>query len=191
MNQIIFSNNNNNNANEKHNKKDNMKNNIIEKFKKSNFFKFQFVFCTIIALFFIIYYAYYLYDNNKKESISRKLVSNFTITNLYNSQNNYNADKINSNNNYIKDEDKFSVIGLIEINSIKISYPILSNIDEELLKIAPCKFYGPMPNEIGNMCIAGHNYNNYKFFSKLKNLNINDVINIYDLSRKKSGISCI
>ena len=55
-----------------------------------------------------------------------------------------------------------------------------------LLKIAPCRFYGPMPNEVGNICIAGHNYNSYKFFSRLKNLSIGDVITIFDLSRKKS-----
>lgn len=36
----------------------------------------------------------------------------------------------------------------------------------------------------GNLCIAGHNYNNYQFFSRLKKLNIGDIIYIYDLSRK-------
>ncbi|MCI9286637.1 MAG: hypothetical protein HFJ57_01385 [Clostridia bacterium] len=34
------------------------------------------------------------------------------------------------------------------------------------------------------MCIAGHNYNNYKCFSRLKKLNIGDIIYIYDLARK-------
>ena len=28
-----------------------------------------------------------------------------------------------------------------------ITYPILSTTSEELLKISPCRFYGPMPNE--------------------------------------------
>ena len=39
-----------------------------------------------------------------------------------------------------------------------------------------------MPNEIGNLCIAGHNYVDYKFFSRLNELSINDIIKIYDLS---------
>ena len=39
-----------------------------------------------------------------------------------------------------------------------------------------------MPNEIGNLCIAGHNYVDYKLFSRLNELNINDSITIYDLS---------
>lgn len=37
----------------------------------------------------------------------------------------------------------------------------------------------------GNLCIAGHNYNNYQFFSRLKKLNIGDIIYIYDLSGNK------
>jgi len=55
-------------------------------------------------------------------------------------------------------------------------------VSDELLKIAPCKFYGPYPNEIGNLCIAGHNYNNNLFFSNIYKLNIGDEINIYDSS---------
>ena len=43
-----------------------------------------------------------------------------------------------------------------------------------------CKFYGPNPNEIGNLCIAGHNYNNNSFFSNLNKLKIGDSIFIED-----------
>ena len=39
-----------------------------------------------------------------------------------------------------------------------------------------------MPNEIGNLCIAGHNYVDYKLFSRLNELDINDEIIIYDLN---------
>lgn len=38
---------------------------------------------------------------------------------------------------------------------------------------------------LGNLCIAGHNYDNNKFFSKIATLNINDEIFIYDNSNKK------
>lgn len=89
-------------------------------------------------------------------------------------------------NMYIADGNNFTVIGLIEIKDIGINYPIISSYNNDLLKIAPCRFYGPMPNEVGNMCVAGHNYNSYKFFSRLKNLSNGDVITIFDLSRGKS-----
>lgn len=51
-----------------------------------------------------------------------------------------------------------------------------------MLKIAPCRFHGPNPNEVGNLCIAGHNYKNSKFFSKVPNLQLGDKIEITDLS---------
>ena len=56
--------------------------------------------------------------------------------------------------------------------------------NKELLDISLCRFAGPMPNEVGNLCIAGHNYVDYKFFSRLNELKLNDKIQIYDLSGK-------
>lgn len=157
---------------------------------KKLFWKLQLIIYTTITLVIFIYYIYSLYNNNKKEDISKKLVNNFNITSLY-ASNDYNSVRTSSINYYETEQSRFTVIGLIEINSININYPILSTVSNELLKIAPCRFYGPMPNEIGNLCIAGHNYNSYKFFSKLKNLKIGDIINIYDLSRKKIRIFCL
>ena len=43
------------------------------------------------------------------------------------------------------------VIGIIKIDKIKLDYPILSDVSDELLKIAPCRFAGPLPNKIGNL----------------------------------------
>lgn len=75
-------------------------------------------------------------------------------------------------------------IGSIYIPKINIDYPIIHTSNTDNLKISPCKFYGANPNEYGNFCIAGHNYNNSMFFSNLKNLNINDSIFITDSSNK-------
>lgn len=77
----------------------------------------------------------------------------------------------------------YYTIGQINIPSINCNYPILAsdNVDyEELLKISPCKFYGPDPNEVGNLCIVGHNYRNSKFFSKVPKLENGDIIEITD-----------
>ena len=62
--------------------------------------------------------------------------------------NNYSTSKLSATNTYETHEDEFKVVGLIEINSISINYPIISRVTNELLKIAPCRFFGPMPNEI-------------------------------------------
>lgn len=155
----------------------------LDLLKKGKFFKILFFSCFILAILSTIYYAYYLFDHNQKEQLSKQLVDNFTITRLYHQENSYETSTMTTN--LENETTSFSVIGLIEISNININYPILSDISEELLKIAPCKFYGPMPNEVGNLCIAGHNYNNYKFFSRLKKLNMGDNIYIYDLSGKK------
>ena len=78
----------------------------------------------------------------------------------------------------------FSVIGSIEIKKIDVSYPILSDVNTEHLKVAPCRLYGPLPNEVGNLCIAAHNYKNGTFFSDISKLINGDVITIYDISGK-------
>lgn len=53
------------------------------------------------------------------------------------------------------------------------------------MKVSVCRFSGPLPNRIGNMCIAGHNYNNTLMFSKLSKLNIGDSIYITDLNNSR------
>lgn len=85
--------------------------------------------------------------------------------------------KLNENYN-------FFVIGIINIPKINIQYPILSDTNDEFLKISACRFFGPYPNEIGNLCIAAHNYNDSRFFSNLNKLTIGDSINISDSSNK-------
>lgn len=81
----------------------------------------------------------------------------------------------------------YYVIGNINIPKISCTYPILSSKEENyttLLKISPCKFWGPNPNEIGNFCIVGHNYKNNQFFSNVPSLENGDIIQITDLFGK-------
>ena len=72
------------------------------------------------------------------------------------------------------------IIGTLSIPKINIHYSIISQLDDDLLKKSICKFYGPNPNEIGNLCIAGHNYNNDTFFSNLHQLEIGDTVFVED-----------
>ena len=76
----------------------------------------------------------------------------------------------------------YSTVGAISIPSINVNYPILSETSDALLKVSVCKFWGCNPNEVGNLCIAGHNYRNKKFFSKAINLVVGDIIEITDLN---------
>ena len=124
----------------------------------------------IILLFYLLFSYIIKLNQNEKTSI---LKDKYNISTLYSSNNQYNAIKLSND---------ISIIGLIEIPSINLSYPILSNTSESLLKISVCKFAGPLPNRNGNLCIAGHNYKNSMMFSKLHELDINDSIFITDLN---------
>ena len=82
-----------------------------------------------------------------------------------------------------RDGTVYYTIGQINIPAIDCEYPILASDTENydtLLKIAPVKFHGANPNEVGNFCIVGHNYRNSQFFSKVPNLEIGDIIEITD-----------
>lgn len=84
------------------------------------------------------------------------------------------------------DGTEYYAIGEINIPSINVNYPILTTQTPEhldtLLKISVCKFHGANPNQIGNLCIVGHNYRNSMFFSKVPDLELGDIIEITDLS---------
>ena len=127
----------------------------------------------VLLIFYLLFSIFTRIKNNKKAS---------EISNKYSIISNYSSF---TNSEAIKLSDKIYIIGLIEIPDIDISYPILSNCNEDLLKISVCKFGGPMPNKTGNMCIAGHNYKNSLMFSKLDKLEIGNQIYITDLNNFK------
>lgn len=83
------------------------------------------------------------------------------------------------------DGTQYYTIGVITIPKIDIKYPILSTWNYELLKIAPCMFYGAEPNQVGNCCIIAHNYRSGNtFFTNLIKVEYQDIIQITDTSGK-------
>lgn len=143
-----------------------------------NFFKFQFTISILISFILICMIIYYIFTLKKKEKISNNLIGNYNIYKLYSN---------GSQEDYVEEKEQAEneIFGIIEIPKIGIRYPIFSYLNEELLKISPCKFYGESPKVNGNICIAGHNYNNSMFFSNISLLNKNDEIYLYDNSNNK------
>lgn len=119
MNQILFSYDN-----------SNLYNKIINKRKKT-FYLYIFLFLIFVAIFIFIYIIYHKYIIYQKNSNSSDILNAYNISTLYSNSNNYNAIELSND---------ISIIGLIEIPSINISYPILSKSNEELLKISVCRF---------------------------------------------------
>ena len=87
--------------------------------------------------------------------------------------------KVNDSNG-----NEYSVVGVINIPKINVKYPIIAETTDKLLKVSVCKFWGGNPNEVGNLCIIGHNYKNSKFFSKVPSMVVGDIVEITDLSGK-------
>ncbi len=135
-----------------------------------------FLILLIIFIFIILallgYFSFLKHKNSKLHSFSDKLEDKYQTLSLYHTNN------ISSTSN------DFSIIGKIEIPKINLNYPIISECSEDLLKISPCRLCGPNPNEVGNLCIAGHNYDNGNFFSNLNKLSIGDKIKIYNLNNE-------
>ena len=115
----------------------------------SRFFKFQFVFCLVGAILCYGYYAYLQYDKNKNEALSHEILHRTNITSLYeNVDTNYSSTRVVNDHIYETDGTGFSIVGIIEIKIIGVHYPIINEFRYDLLKIAPCKFFGPNPNEV-------------------------------------------
>ena len=154
----------------------NKKNFYNKKKSTQKFFNVQFFISLIAILIIITLFLYYKFSLNNKENFSNLLINNYSIAKLYSNINDY----VSTNN----ENSSNSIIGIIEIPKLNISYPVFNELTDELLKISPCKFYGNLPyssnsNDL-NLCIAGHNYDNDKFFSNIGELNTNDEIILYD-----------
>ena len=161
--------------------------NTSKKHSYKKIFNIQFFLSIIAILVITSLFAYYKISLNHKEDFSNLLINNYSITQLY-------SNNTNDSSNRNPQLEPNSIIGIIEIPVLNISYPIFNELTDELLKTSPCRFFGNFPytNSIDdNLCIAGHNYDNDKFFSKIKDLNVDDKIYIYDTSDKQYIYSVI
>ena len=146
---------------------------LVTKIKKNykKFFKFQFEISVIAILFLMVYY-WYNYDKTKDgEEISKILNKNMELSKMY---------KIEE-----QSLQESLYLGKIRIKKLNMEYPIFNYYNEELLKIAPCKFYGENIGDSGNICIAGHNYDDNRFFGRLNELNNDDEIKLVDLNNNE------
>lgn len=110
----------------------------------------------------------------------------------------------NNNNNVTKEKDEeiilppeevservipdkiggYDVLGVIVIDKIGIEQNILNKTTDSSLSLAVTKFYGPKLNEVGNFCIAGHNYKG--LFIDVKDLEIGDTFYIIDKEQSRT-----
>lgn len=165
--------------------------------RKKKLYKFEFFISILLVCLLSSYYIYAEYDRNKTEEVSQEILSQ-TMDDTTKS-----ADKdpiiivLNETeaNQQATDEQMevesasrtttingitYSTESVITIPKIGISYPVLSETSDELLEVSVNKYWGPEPNEVGNYCIAGHNYRNGKMFGRLSELEDGDIVQIED-----------
>lgn len=133
-------------------------------------FKVQFLISIIVAIILIIVFLLNYNDKGNLEELSKIINKKIELSSFY-------------------DTEKTSIqtskyLGKIIIDKIDLEYSVFKEMNEEYLKISPCRFYGSNLGEKGNICIAGHNYNNNKFFSRLGEIEINDKIKLVNLNEE-------
>lgn len=181
--------------------------------RKQAIYKFCFFISIFLIGILFSVYIYGMYEQNLNEDISKELLGSVSLgTSLYTPPSEEEDVLVVNLDDNVSDEDlitvqldsetkepiiplystytasngkSYNICGIINIPSIAVTYPILSETNDELLKVSVCKFMGPEPNSVGNLCIAGHNFTNNRAFSKLNELNVGDTIEITDLSGRK------
>ena len=179
--------------------------------RKKVIYKILFIISLVLMLSLISIYIYAEYDKNKEESISGDILSylnmkddttissyeNALVVKITQEASNLPDDSVEETSNsnvkvatatstYTAPNGKqYESIGVINIPKINLIYPILSKTTDALMKVAPCKFHGGSPNEVGNLCIIAHNYRRKgAFFSDVPDLEVEDIVEIQDLSKR-------
>lgn len=152
----------------------------------------------LCIIFILVYMIYGMYKEAKvrtlseKETIQERLVqkdleSFFISNNMEELENKYESVRVITMPEVPVDEEYkgYEVECKLEIPKIELNTNVLKKYSSKGLEICASKYYGPNANEIGNYCIAGHNYNKENMFNHLIDLEIGDSITLTD---NKNGI---
>ena len=113
-------------------------------------------------------------ETNRGQETTREAAQDVDIDSLIIKDEKYTTEYETSNG------EKYTIIGSLKIPKINIEYDILSSTSVALLKVSLNRYWGANPNQVGNMCIVGHNYLDSRFFGNLHTLNNGDCIEITD-----------
>lgn len=141
-----------------------------QNYKKKYLLKIQIIISLLILLILIISFLKNYFNEKKLEKFSETIDKNLKLSYIYDSE------KISKDNLYF---------GKIYIEKINLEYVIFNYYNEKLMKVSPCKFYGNELGEKGNIVLVAHNYNDDRFFSKIDELNLKDIIILEDLNGKQ------
>ncbi|MBO5349424.1 MAG: sortase [Clostridia bacterium] len=130
-----------------------------------------------VIIFGIAFYlGYGVYKENKIRLVKENSQENIQIERTSEIQTIEKKESVNIPENYLG----FDVTAKLIIPKINLETYILNDYLENGMKVCASKFWGPEPNEIGNFCIAGHNYEKENMFNHLIDLEIGDELYLLD-----------
>ena len=71
----------------------------------------------------------------------------------------------------------YNYIGVLNLPTLNLELPVLSDCDEALLKVAPCRDFGDLATD--DLVIAAHNYRRH--FGRLSQLSYGDQVTFTDM----------
>lgn len=145
---------------------------------------------TIILILSILFFI--LFNIQNEESKKQEITIEKVNSKIYENQLNNNIEKQSTKDAKIVEKETietefkgYKVSSKIYIPKINLKTYVLEEYSKQALLTSVTKFYGANPNQIGNFCVAGHNYGPANMFQNLKNLDINDEIYLTDIEGNK------
>ena len=155
---------------------------------KNKVLKYSIIILILSILFFILFNI--RKEDGIKENTTVEKVASKTNINL--NQNSITEEQQSTTNEQIVEKEYiekefygYKVSAKLYIPKINLETYVLEKYSKQALLTSVTKFYGGEPNQIGNFCIAGHNYGTSNMFQNLKNLNIEDEIFLVDTNGNK------
>lgn len=136
--------------------------------KKRNKIIVNFFLILLIVSLFIWIILEYKQEGNIQEPVVEKVIS----SNIKNEE-----EQIMLPNKY----KGYKIMARLQIPSIELETYVLEEYSDSSLNVSVTKFWGADANQIGNFCIAGHNFfKKDNMFRNLRKVQINDTIYITD-----------
>ena len=166
--------------------------------KKKKLYQVIFMISLVIVTILTGYYIKTEYDQRNSELISQEILKNVSLKSAKDTttvKDDVLVVALNENVSQVPVEEiqdpisavytaqgvQYTVDSILNIPSLEIKYPVLSETSDALLKISLTKFWGGSPNSVGNYCIVGHNYDGKDiFFGKLNRIKNGDLVQLED-----------
>ncbi len=134
------------------------------------------------TIFIIIFYNLVIKYKNEKQEATHNYMAE-SVTSVQNeirvpikTQKQYPKEEI------IKEYNGYEVCARLQIPAIKLETYVLKEYSTKALNVSVTKFWGADPNQIGNFCVAGHNFVRKNMFRNLKKLAVGNKIIVTDNS---------